>query len=114
MHFLQSVPPQSMSDSVPFRTPSVQLAATQALPLQILLTQSFMVTQRFPFAHAVHEVPPQSMSVSVPFILASVHDVHVPTVQRALVQSLFDAQCLPSEHLEQMVPPQSTSDSSQF
>src|SRR5689334_17689477 len=37
---LQSAPPQSTSDSLPFRTVSVQLAATQTFALQMWLAQS--------------------------------------------------------------------------
>ena len=115
MQRLQSVPPQSTSDSLPFSTVSVQLAATQTLPLQIRLAQSVVATQRLPFAHAVHIVPPQSASLSSAFILPSVQEVHVPAVQRFPAQSVAAAQCLPSGHLAQVVaPPQSTSVSPPF
>src|SRR6185503_5212965 len=81
-------PPQSTSVSPWFLTPSVQLAATHRLALQILLTQSLVMTQRLPFAQAAHIAPPQSTSVSSAFILASAHDEQVFAEQRALLQSV--------------------------
>jgi hypothetical protein len=61
-----------MSLSVPFFTPSVQVAAAQSPFVQMKLAQSAPERQAAPAAHAL-QVPPQSMSVSLPFFTLSLH-----------------------------------------
>jgi hypothetical protein len=60
------VPPQSTSVSLPFFTPSVQLAAEQVFKVgsQTLSTQSDPTRHVSPSAHGEHVAPPQSTSVS--------------------------------------------------
>src|SRR5690348_13696542 len=77
-HFLfmpsQVAPPQSVSVSVPFCTPSVQLGVWQVLPPlgpeHTWLVQSPMSTHFLPSAQAL-QAPPQSLSVSVPSCVPS-------------------------------------------
>ena len=69
-HFVAQLPPQSTSVSLPFFTPSVQLAVTGArhVPLvQMPLAQSAAAEHVPPLAHFVAQLPPQSTSVSLPF-----------------------------------------------
>jgi hypothetical protein len=83
-------PPQSMSVSVPFFTPSAQLLSLQSPPEQLPLSQSVPLTHIFPAAHGPQVAPPpQSTSVSEAFMTLSVHDgaVQAPSVQTRLVQS---------------------------
>jgi hypothetical protein len=68
----QLPPPQSMSVSVPFWTPSVQLAALQLPPWHTWVVQSEPKTQLWPTAQLGQLPPPQSTSVSVPFFTPSV------------------------------------------
>jgi hypothetical protein len=58
-------PPQSMSVSSPFLTPSAQFERWHTFDLQILLTQSALISQRLPSGHGA-QGPPQSTSVSAP------------------------------------------------
>src|SRR5438552_857154 len=85
-------PPQSMSVSLLFFTPSVQLGTAQVLvvvPVHTPLTQSPATAQVFPFAHFEHIGPPQLRSVSMPFLTASSQagTAHNPPVHTPLVQS---------------------------
>jgi hypothetical protein len=57
-------PPQSTSVSLPFRTPSVQLAPAHEPPEQLPLTQSLLPLQVSPVPQSL-QLPPQSMSLSV-------------------------------------------------
>ena len=78
-HFPQ-LPPQSVSVSLPFSTPSVQVGAWQAggKPEHTLLEQSGLALHALFAAHAEQSEPPQSVSVSVPFLTPSVQleDAH--------------------------------------
>jgi hypothetical protein len=66
------VPPQSVAVSVPFFTPSLQVGATQVVPLQTKLTQSLPVVHPRPVPHRAQvEVPPQSVPDSRPFFTRS-------------------------------------------
>jgi hypothetical protein len=110
------VEPQSTSVSVPFLTPSEQLAAWQMLPTHTPLWQSLAAKQSLPLMHLLQVAPPQSMSVSVPFLIKSAQldawqtlPMHTP-----LWQSPADEHVLPVAHLEQLAPPQSTSVSVPF
>jgi hypothetical protein len=67
------VPPQSTSVSAPFRTPSLQVASAQALPVHTPLEQSVVSVHACPAPQVAHAAPPQSMSVSVPFFTPSAH-----------------------------------------
>ena len=68
----QVPPPQSMSVSSPFFTPSVQAGAAQIPLWQTPLSQSPALAQLLPFAHTGQVPPPQSTSVSAPFFFLSV------------------------------------------
>src|SRR5436190_16938600 len=112
-------PPQSMSVSLLFFTPSVQLGTAQVLvvvPVHTPLTQSPATAQVFPFAHFEHIGPPQLRSVSMPFLTASSQagTAHNPPVHTPLVQSPPFAQILPSTHFGQVPPPQFRSVSAPF
>jgi hypothetical protein len=65
-HFGQPSPPQSLSVSVPFFTPSLQLGSAHFPPLQVMLAQSFDTLQALPIPHRFMQLPPQSTSDSVP------------------------------------------------
>jgi len=67
-------PPQSVSVSVPFRTPSVQLGVWHAPPAHTRLVQSGALLQPCPGAHGPQLVPPQSRPVSLPFATPSTHE----------------------------------------
>jgi hypothetical protein len=60
-----------LSVSVPFFTPSVQVAVWQTLPWQTPDWQSWAVVQP-PASGQAAQDPPQSVSVSVPFFTISV------------------------------------------
>jgi len=85
-------PPQSLSVSVPFFTPSEHVGAAQTLFVQTPLVQSGPSAQPFPTSHLVAHEPPQSTSVSVPFFAPSVHEgasqTCVAMLQFFVVQSL--------------------------
>src|SRR4051794_17518007 len=72
-HLGQDPPPQSVSVSVPFLTPSPQVGVWQTLPVHTPLAQSLSPEHAFPLPHffaGAHD-PPQSVSVSVPFLTPS-------------------------------------------
>ena len=75
------LPPQSMSVSLPFLMPSLQLAAEQTSPVQTPLWQSAGVTQRCPCAQRSGQLAPQSTSLSCPLRMAS-PQVAVPSDER--------------------------------
>jgi hypothetical protein len=64
-------PPQSVSVSVAFWTPSEQLGAAHVSAEQTRLEQSAATLQPCPVPHAPHVVPPQSMPVSAPVLTLS-------------------------------------------
>jgi hypothetical protein len=66
-HGGQASPPQSTSDSLPLRSPSVQLGAWQTLFAQKSVVQSLAMVHALGGSQAGHPVPPQSTSVSLPF-----------------------------------------------
>jgi hypothetical protein len=69
------LPPQSMSVSVPFFTPSPHAAAAQAKLVHLPLSgsaQSRSTKHAWPTGHGLH-VPPQSTAVSLPFFTLSLH-----------------------------------------
>jgi hypothetical protein len=68
----QLPPPQSTSDSVPFLTPSLHVAALQNPAVHTLFEQSLAVVHALPAPHAAQPAPPQSTSDSVPFLRPSV------------------------------------------
>jgi hypothetical protein len=111
-------PPQSVSVSVPFLTPSLQAAAWQTPLLHTLLVQSPPITQARVAPQGAHAPPPQSVSVSVPFLIASLHvavmQARVVASQLRLTQSAGKRQFSKSSHGGQLVPPQSTSVSVPF
>jgi hypothetical protein len=107
-HAAQAPPPQSVSVSVPFLTPSVHVG-WQTLPVQRPPAQSPLILQARPGPHFFAQLPPQSTSVSVPFFLPSVQLMQTPPVQSPFAQSLAAAQAWPSAHGGQVAPPQSTS-----
>jgi hypothetical protein len=63
--------PQSTSLSLPFFTPSSQLAGAHASASQTPLSQSVPTVQSGPMAQGA-QVPPQSTAVSSPFLAKSV------------------------------------------
>ena len=71
---LPQLPPQSMSVSVPFFTPSEQVAPwhLSGAPEHTPLWQSPATAHVAPVAHLPQLAPPQSTSVSVPFLTTSV------------------------------------------
>jgi hypothetical protein len=113
VHLAQPPPPQSVSLSVPFFTPSEHVGVWQTLgvPPQTPLRQSPLMVQLFPLAQ-LPQLPPQSMSVSVPFFTPSVqegvwHTLGAPE-QTPLTQSVPRPHALPAPQSAQL-PPQSTS-----
>src|SRR4051812_5811353 len=100
VHFLQ-VPPQSMSVSAPFLTPSVQLGTWHTPPPHRALAQSKGMEQALPLPHFCvgAQPPPQSTSVSVPFLMPSEHDGawQDPVMHTALAQSEGCVQAAPVE-----------------
>jgi hypothetical protein len=117
-HLFGQGPPQSVSLSVPFLTPSPQVGA-EHVPVaagQTPLWQSPGTAHVFPVPHLPHAAPPQSMALSVPFLTRSeqlgvwqMFDTHTP-----LLQSFGPTHVLPSRHLFGQLPPQSTSVSAPF
>lgn len=83
-------PPQSVAVSLPFCTPSAQLAATQVLPRHTLEAQSDPCVHDEPLPHAGQAPPPQSIEVSVPLRTPSlqVPGLHTPSRQTPVAQSL--------------------------
>jgi hypothetical protein len=71
-HLLQLVPPQSVSDSPPFFTVSVQVGAWHLLPVQTPLVQSAAKRHPLPSPQLAAQEPPQSTSVSKPLRAPSV------------------------------------------
>lgn len=114
-HLLQ-LPPQSMSLSLPFFTPSVQIGAWHTLLVHTPLTQSELPVHALPAEHLPQPPPPQSTSVSLPFLTPSVQigALHVPPEQTLLAQSVFVLQVWPVMQPGQDVPPQSTAVSVPF
>jgi len=111
-------PPQSVSVSVWFFTPSAHVAATHEVPLQTKLTQSLPIEQPCPVPQRAQVVaPPQSVPVSDPFFNRS---PHVGAWQALPVQTPL-AQSLPAPHTrfvahrtQVVAPPQSASVSPPF
>ena len=85
LHFGHVVPPQSVADSRPFFTPSVQVAPRHTPPPHERLVQSPPVAHPLPTMHREHE-PPQSTSVSLPFRVPSPQEAawQVPALQTPL------------------------------
>jgi hypothetical protein len=92
-HWFGQPTPQSVSGSVPFLTPSVQLGARQSLfePHEPV-TQSVPLAQPRPCAHLLGQLPPQSTSLSEPFVAPS---LHVGAWQMLVLHTL-SAQSVPS------------------
>jgi hypothetical protein len=118
VHLVQP-PPQSVSLSVPFLTPSPQLGAWQTLgvPEHTPLAQSPLTEHALPPAQ-LPQLPPQSVSVSLPFRTPSVQvgarHSFVVTEHTPLEQSAPSKQALPFAQSAVQVPPQSTSVSLPF
>lgn len=91
-----SGPPQSVDDSPPFLTPSLQLAGSaQRPPAQMPLAQSEAVAQPRPKAQRAVHAAPQSTSDSPPFFAPSAQVIagwQRPLVQTRLTQSQVLAQ----------------------
>jgi hypothetical protein len=119
-HFLDGaqLPPQSVSVSDPFFTPSVQIGATQVVPLHTPLAQSLAIVHPPPVPHRAHvEAPPQSMPDSEPFFTMSVQlgARHVFVVHTPLTQSVPAEQSpLVAQRGHAFGPPQSMSVSVPF
>src|SRR5260221_185474 len=117
-HFLPSThvahpeagPPQSLSDSVPFNTPSAHVGSWQTKFVHTVLAQSAGTLHTFIAAQSAHVPPPQSVSVSVPFLIKSlqVAPAHLPPLHESVVQSAPTRQRCVSLQAGQ-APPQSTS-----
>lgn len=109
-------PPQSMSVSLAFFTPSVQEGAAQRPPEHTPLPQSEPSRQTLDSAHRLGHAPPQSTSLSVPFRTRSsqVAATHFEPVHTSLLQSSATAQPAASAHLVAHEPPQSISVSEPF
>ncbi len=93
----QVPPPQSVSVSVPFSTPSLQLGVWQVPFLQTPLLQSGPPLHILPSSQAGQVPPPQSVSVSVPSWLPSVHEAftHLPLPSQTV--PLLSLQVVPLE-----------------
>jgi len=120
-HFEQLAPPQSMSLSPWFCTPSEQVAAWQMFPVQTPELQSEGTMQVAPIGHGEQFMPPQSMSLSPWFFSLSAQvATQTKAMQTPLLQSAPFLQTLPLEHFAgglsavQVGPPQSVSVSSWF
>ena len=118
-HLDEQLPPQSVSVSSPFATPSVQVAAKHTfVPSEshTRVTQSSPVEQPASTGHLLHTPPPQSTAVSMPFITASVHvgAVQAPVAapaalkQMPLAQSKLLVHAVATGQPSQSGPPQST------
>jgi hypothetical protein len=105
-----AVLPQSVSDSLAFFTPSVQVAAWHTCPVQTPVVHSLARLQPWPALQAGHD-PPQSVSVSFPSLRLSLQVAAVQTnpTHRLLMQSPLPTQELPVMHGEHELPPQSVS-----
>jgi hypothetical protein len=87
----QVLPPQSVSVSVPFFTPSLHVAATHVVPLHTPLAQSVPTVHPPPVPQRAHvDVPPQSVPDSSPFFTPSLQlgAWHAFITQTPLAQSL--------------------------
>ena len=71
---LGQFPPQSVADSLPFFTPSLQAAAMHWNWVQTRLTQSSATSQTLKSTHLLGQELPQSMSGSCPFLTLSLQD----------------------------------------
>jgi hypothetical protein len=83
-------PPQSVSLSVPFFTPSEQLGDAHAWPVHTPLAQSPLTAQPSPVGQRAQLLaPPQSTPVSRPFSTRSVQlgALHLPELHTPLLQS---------------------------
>jgi hypothetical protein len=117
-------PPQSTAVSLPFFTPSLQVGAAHAPPVQTPLVQlapaPAPLPHRLPVAQGGHE-PPQSTSVSVLFFTMSAQfaAAHTPFTQTPFTQSAATPHAWPSGHFlfagePAHEPPQSTAVSLPF
>jgi len=70
-HAEHDPPPQSVSVSKPFLTPSVQIGDLHRPAKHTRELQSDELAQAFPSAHFPQVPPPQSTSVSAPFFMKS-------------------------------------------
>ena len=96
VHDGQVVPPQSMSLSVPLRTPSLHEGAVQVPAVQTPDLQPIALVQASPSPHGP-QLPPQSTSTSVPFFAPSLHvgTWQMPPVQTLLAHWSFAVQDMP-------------------
>lgn len=103
-------PPQSVSDSVPFFTPSVQEGGWQAPPAQTDDWQSDAWLQPAPGAHP-GQPPPQSRPVSFPFFAPSEQEGawHWADWHTSEVQSEGSAHAWPGPQRGQAQPPSGAS-----
>jgi hypothetical protein len=118
-HFATQPPPQSLSDSEPFLTPSKHVGVWHTPPPagHTSLVQSVPTAQATPLSHREQAVvPPQSTALSPPFFTPSVQEAgwHTLLLQTALWQSPPFTQLLPGTQAPQVPPPQSTSVSVPF
>src|SRR5690606_39064531 len=115
-HLGHSSPPQSMSDSRPFRMSSVHCWVVHTSDTQSSPSQSESSEHARPTAHGPQVPPPQSMSVSAPFRTPSVQAgaAQRPPMHTRLTQSYWKLQRCPSPQSEQAGPPQSSSVSLPF
>jgi hypothetical protein len=118
-HAAQVPPPQSVSVSLPFLTPSAQVGAWHVLvvvPVHTPLAQSLPTRQTLADAQVGQVPPPQSTSVSAPFFTTSaqVGVWHTLPVHLPLWQSPLTAQALPLAQSDVQLPPQSMSVSVPF
>src|SRR5579859_7807722 len=116
-HFGQLAPPQSVSLSVPFFTPSGHAGARQVPAGQTPLWQSAAPPHVLPVSHLA-QLPPQSLSVSLPFFTRSEQLAvwQMLPVQTPLLQSTPEphARFVSQRGQVRLAPPQSMSDSSPF
>ena len=116
-HLVEQLPPQSTSVSVPFLTPSLQVAIAHRPFEQTPLEQSLLAVHTLLALHRLQLVwPPQSTSLSPPFLTLSLQAgaAQIPPVQTPLCQSPPITQFSPVSHFDAQLPPQSTSVSFPF
>jgi hypothetical protein len=104
----QVVPPQSMSVSLPLKTPSMHAGSWHLSSTQVRCKQSVRSKHFFRSPQGEQACPPQSTSVSVPFFTASLQlgAAHLPDTHDELTQSLSILHFEFTEHGKHAPPPQ--------
>ena len=110
-HLFKHVPPQSISDSSPFRIPSLHVSDSAHIPPEhVLDTQSEFALHLLSLPHFTH-FPPQSISDSKPFLTLSLQEgsEHFPFAQIPLVHSELSMHVILATGCVILIPKQSGS-----